>query len=416
VPSVLVGQLRDYLDGGWTAADAPDRRVTEILTCRHPLQPFSEAYFRPDREEGLFTYAGEWRDVLDAPEPAADPGPLPPAAWEGLLSLDSLIRFLKNPVQAFFNQRLQVWFDETAAATEDREPFALDNLAPFGPGMALVEAGLAAEPDMRAEAVRHAARRLARTGALPSAGLGELAAERLSERALALLEHHASLAARWPHGVTPREIIQEPGLGESGPHILEDWLDGLRAADPVEPGGDPMSTSMARWEFYPLEIFDARGAMIRPHSLIGLWVRHLAGCAQGLNLTSILVAVDGCATLEPVERETARDRLLTIAAHWYAGMREPLPVAARTALAWLEARETLDDAAKALSAARLAYEGDGFRRAGERGYSPYLGRAFPDFESLWSAENNRFADLARELYAPLAAACGQADASKKQKI
>ncbi|MEJ2661738.1 MAG: exodeoxyribonuclease V subunit gamma, partial [Desulfobacteraceae bacterium] len=106
VPSVLVGQLRDYLDGGWTAEDASHRQVTEVLTLQHPLQPFSEAYFRPDREAGLFTYAGQWRAVLDAPEQAPDAGPLPPAVWEGPLSLDPLIRFLKNPVQAFFNQRL----------------------------------------------------------------------------------------------------------------------------------------------------------------------------------------------------------------------------------------------------------------------------------------------------------------------
>jgi exodeoxyribonuclease V gamma subunit len=277
--------------------------------------------------------------------------------------------------------------------------------------MQLLEAGLAAEPDERTVAVQRAARRLARTGALPSAGLGELAAGRLSETALALLEQHASLAARWPHGAAPQEIVQELALGEGGSPILEDWLDGLRAADPVEPGGAPETTSLARWEFYPLEIFDARGAMTRPHSLIGLWVRHLAGCARGLNLTSILAAVDGCATLEPEDSEAARSRLQTIAAHWYAGLRGPLPVAARTALAWLEARDAVNGADKVLAAARLAYEGDGFRREGERGYSPYLARAFPDFERLWSTEGNRFADLARDLYGPLAAACRQRDGS-----
>jgi exodeoxyribonuclease V gamma subunit len=319
-----------------------------------------------------------------------------------------LIRFLKNPVQAFFNQRLQVWFEETTAATEDREPFALDNLAPFGQGAVLLEAGLAAEPERRTEAVRQAARRLCRTGALPIGGLGELAAGQLSERALALLEHHTSLAARWPHGVTPREIALELALGDGAPRTLEDWLDGLQGA---EPGNFHGSAPLARWEFYPLEIFDAHGRLCRPHSLIALWVRHLTGCAQGLNLTSFLAAADGCASLGPMDNKTARDRLHTLATHWYHGLQTPLPVAARTALAWLDARDTMDDPAKILAAARQAYEGDRFNRAGEMGYSPYLSRAFPEFESLWRAEDNRFADLARDLYAPLAAACRQGGGS-----
>jgi hypothetical protein len=48
MPSVLVGQLRDYLDAGWIVAEPRSGnppRVTDALTCQHPLQPFSEAYF-----------------------------------------------------------------------------------------------------------------------------------------------------------------------------------------------------------------------------------------------------------------------------------------------------------------------------------------------------------------------------------
>ena len=92
--------------------------------------------------------------------------------------MSDLIRFLKNPVQIFFNQRLKVYFDEMHVTAEDQEPFVLDRLAPFNLGAQLLAAGLAAEPDTCREAVHEAAERLRRTGSLPLNGFGELAAAR----------------------------------------------------------------------------------------------------------------------------------------------------------------------------------------------------------------------------------------------
>jgi exodeoxyribonuclease V gamma subunit len=410
MPSVLVGQLRDYLDAGWIVAEprsGKPPRVTDALTCQHPLQPFSEAYFRPGRDPALYTYAREWRAALDGPGPAAVAAPLSPADLEGPLSLAPLIQFLKDPVKAFFNQRLQVFFEEMVLTAEDREPFALDSLAPFGPGAQLLTAGLAAEKDLRPETVQRAARRLCRTGALPTAGLGELAADRLAGEALALLQLHDTLRSRWPHEIAPLEISLELTPNDGDPHHLEDWLDGLHCSGPIPPGaGDgPQDLALSRWEFYPLPIFDDKGRINRFHSLIGLWVRHLGGCAQGLDLTSLLATPDGCAILPPMACEEARRLLETLVNHWRLGLCQPLPLAARTALAWLQAQETLEDRQKIMEKARHAYEGDGFRSSGERGYSPYLARTYPDFESLWQADDNRFAALALALYAPLMEAC-----------
>jgi exodeoxyribonuclease V gamma subunit len=411
VPSVLVGQLRDYLDAGWTP-EAPSATgtpagpsLTEVLSCQHPLQPFSEAYFRPDRDPALYTYAREWRAALDGPGPPPGDTRLDAAQVQGPLSLSPLIQFLKCPVKAFFNQRLQVFFDETALTTEDREPFALDALAPFGPGAKLLEAGLAAEPERRAEAVRQAALRLCRTGEMPSAGFGALAAEQLSGGALALLNQHDYLMSRFPLKVDPREIALELPPRENGPGTLEDWLDGLHRGDPHAPLPDTDAMPLARWEFYPKEIFFRTGGISRPYSLIGIWVRHLAGCAQGLHLESFLAAPDGCASFPPMAKETARPLLNDLLDHWFMGLQEPLPLAAHTALAWLQAQNATDDPTKILEAARRAYEGDGFNRAGELGYNPYLSRIYPDFESLWRAGENRFAILSRKLYAPLLDAC-----------
>src|SRR5690606_1611863 len=102
-PSVLVGQLRDHLAAGWRLAGGGE--LLAALTIEHPLQPFSPAAFGPAPH---FSYAREW---LAAPAPAPDDAPLPPPEREEPLTLAELTEFLRDPVKAFFRQRLQVAFE-----------------------------------------------------------------------------------------------------------------------------------------------------------------------------------------------------------------------------------------------------------------------------------------------------------------
>ena len=57
------------------------------------------------------------------------------------------------------------------------------------------------------------------------------------------------------------------------------------------------------------------------------------------------------------------------------------------------------DPGKAVDAARTAYQGNGYNAVGELGYSPYLQRIYPDFDTIWQADDNRFSTLAEALYA-----------------
>lgn len=413
MPSVLVGQLRDYLAAGWTVADtvssAKESEVSLLdrLTCRHPLQPFSKAYFQPQRSPGLFTYAHEWREILDQREIKTCETQLAAPQFEGNVQLIQLIRFLKNPVKSFFNQRLKVYFDEVNITAEDREPFTLDGLANFSLGMQLLNAGLAVEPAESAEAVRQSAERLRRTGKLPINGLGELAAEKLTGPVLSMLQHHHGLSEKWPHAVQPKEIRFPIQLTGCGCGALEDWLDGLKKNDPPRPASSK-PISYARWEFYPSEIMDGKGNVLRLAGLIGPWVKHLAGCAQGMVLTSYLVAPDSIIELKTLDKKEAQGRLAEMIEYWWLGLQLPLPVTAKTALAYL--RVLLSDHShdspedkeqKAEQAARKVYQGDGYNSLGELGYDPYLARTYPDFNSLKQAADNLFATLARVLYAPL---------------
>ena len=408
MPSVLVSQLRDYLTDGWrvtpSSSDAQeqDSALLDQLTCLHPLQPFSKAYFLPNGHRNLFTYAHEWRQLNPRKmEPGQDR--LGPAHADNRPELIRLIRFLKNPVKYFFNERLKVYFDDVDAISRNQEPFTLDGLSPFNLGKALLNAGLAARASESPEAVHLATERLRRTGELPPGGFGHLSAATLTEPVLRMLERHHRLADRHPHVSPPLEIAFPIRIQGCAGDVLEDWLDGLRMK---EPATSTKPTDYARWEFYPKDILDAKARVSRLDSLLGLWVKHLAGCAQGMALTSTLVAPDGLAELPPLDRERAGEWLADIIAFWWRGLRQPLPVTAKTALAYLKTLASNDGEGagqKAWEAARKAYEGDGYHFKGELGYGGgvYLKRCYPNFDALWQAENNSFVTLAEDLYGPL---------------
>ena len=409
MPSVLVSQLRDYLAEGWQIETTPRNKkkmdstpdLLDHLTCLHPLQPFSKAYFKPHGSRDLFTHGGEWRKMLDPQATKSDQGQLGPAQIHTGPRLSQLIRCLKNPMKSFFNERLNVYFDDTGTITQNREPFALDGLSPFNQGKMLLNAGLAV-PDSEGteavcQAVHRASQRLQHTGELPPGGFGPLSAKALAEPVLQMMEHHHRLAQDYPHPCPPVEIRFPIQIDGCNCQVLEDWLDGLRTKKPGQ---------YTRWTFYPKNILDSKKRISRLDSLVDLWVRHLAGCTQGMTLTSILVAPDGLAELPPLHPEKAGKWLDEIIRFWWQGIQEPLPVTAKTALAYVKTLFSNDGEEalmKAQEAARKAYEGDGYNFQGELGYADgvYLKRCYPDFDALWRAEDNRFKTLAEWIYEPL---------------
>jgi len=410
MPSVLVGQLRDYLAGGWQIEGTPKkqnqpddddaRALLDHLTSLHPLQPFSKAYFLPHGSRDLFTHAVEWRKMLDPQEPGSESDKLGPAKIDTGPGLIQLIRCFKNPVKSFFNERLNVYFDDTGTITRNREPFVLDGLSPFNQGKILLNAGLAAPdsegPEAAQQAVHRAARRLQHTGELPPGGFGSLAACELTRPVKQMLEHHHRLTQYYPHTAPPVEIRFPMGIDGCDARVLEDWLGDLRTQEPGK---------YARWAFYPKNILERKNRISRPDSLVGLWVGHLAGCAQEMALTSILVAPDGLAELPPLHPEKARQWLDEMIRFWWEGLQHPLPITAKTALAYLKILFSNNGEGvleKAREMARKAYEGDGYHFPGELGYADgvYLKRCYPDFDALWQAEDNRFKTLAERIYGP----------------
>lgn len=388
--SVLIGQLRDHLAAGWRLAGAdedqqPGKQLLHALTQEHPLQPFSPRYFQ--KGSALFSYAHEWQLLHQHDHEGVQPeAGLPPYSSDEALTLTQLQDFLRHPVRHFFSQRLKVFFEALEAPTPDEEPFVLDALQRYSASESLLGAALA-DPENAERALHAQARRLQACGMLPLAGFGELLQAELIQPLPDLLQRHRQLLQRWPTVVDGALPIHF----EHGSQRLEGWLGRVYQAE---------DQSLLSITTVPNTISAGRNNL-KWHRLITSWVMHLAACAAGYPLHSALLASDITLLLGPLPQGQAAEQLGHLLVARQAAMNAPLPVAAKTAFAWLGQ----DDPDKALAAAIRAYEGDGRSHFGERSESLALARQFRDFAALSADET--FEGWCETLYRPLYSAAWQ---------
>ena len=425
-PSVLVGQLRDHLAAGWRLAgfvgEAGEggKALLAALTVEHKLQPFSPDYYPhlPDASP-LFTYAHEWRDGSITTRDEAVPGTeslLPLHIRDEPLSVRELGDFLKEPVKAFFRKRLGVYFERNDRASEDQEPFELDglNIWKLQDELILAQAdalahgeGIEAARAIRLDQIR-------RRGELAGGGFGDIMAEALLEPMNELFARYQSALARWPLIVEGEEEIRFSAVVEAQTLEVADWLGGIRTTEDGQRGRVVLETSNV-----------VKDQHYRGDKLIRHWLTHLAAHLAGGPLTTTIVSKLGQVELRPVDVGEAETYLKTVLSAWQQGMRRPLPLAAKTAFAWLKAMPMPDkdegeagapsvearnidvrseppvselNPGKAWEAARKVYEG-GFKQTGELSTCDYLQRAYPDFNTLYA--DGEFAELAETLLRPL---------------
>jgi exodeoxyribonuclease V gamma subunit len=175
--------------------------------------------------------------------------------------------------------------------------------------------------------------------------------------------------------------------------VLQDWIDDVREGE----GG-----ALGR------VILDA-GTLVKDNKyrgdrLVAYWVAHIAAQLAAGAVTTVIVSKVGVVEFAPVAPEIARPWLLALLAAWDEGGRRPLPLAVKTAFAWLRKLPVDFDPASSMvppqawDAARTAYEGAA-RLAGERDTNPYLRRAFADFDRL--VDGGEFVALATSLLLPV---------------
>lgn len=379
-PSVLVGQLRDYLAAGWRCAG--DASLPDALTTHYPLQAFSQRYFDASADPRLFTYAREWQRARQS-VPLGDAAPLPAWQPEAALDLGLLQRFLRSPAKTFYATRLGVRFDMLDDADTEHEAFALDGLERHQATDALLRTAM----DAGTDALPYAAQRLREQGGLPPGSFGTLALEPVEQAAHAAGSAWRALDARWPYAAGMRELGHEAhGLR------IEDWLDDLR--DDGEGGHVRLLATASTL---------AKDGAVRHDKLLDAWVAHLLANAHALRLTSHLVGPDTTLTLPPLAAGEAAALLDELLAALRAGMQSPLPIARRTAFAWLRVeaanRNLADDKRKhPASAARQSYDRAGHQHGrGEVEDDICLQREWPDFDALHAAGFEQWLHLYRPL-------------------
>jgi exodeoxyribonuclease V gamma subunit len=350
------------------------------MTQEHPLQPFSARYFHEGDE--LFSYASEWQVLHQQAAQPVSFERLDAHVQDEPLSLGQLQDFLRNPVRHFFSQRLKVFFEAAEIPLADEEPFVLDALQRYTLSGSLLDAALE-DLQQTAQALEAQAKRLQNSGLLPMAGFGEYLQRELIEPLPDLLQRYEQLLALWP---TPLTSALPVNLELQGLR-LEGWLSGLyQRAD----------NGLLSITTIPNSIGSIKSR--KWHRLTRPWVNHLVACASGMTLTTALVASDDSLLLDPLDASSAQNILGDLLLAWQSGMRQPLPIAVKTAFAWLGQT----DPQKAEAAARKAYEGDGLTTDGERRESPALARQFADYAALTADET--FSGWCDALYRPIFAA------------
>ena len=378
-PSVLISQLRDYLQAGWHAG------VLRPLTTEHPLQPFSRRYFEAPQTT-LFTHAREWRDA-HAVEPLAAATELPAEGGEAaeasvVLTVAELAAFLKNPVKAFFKRRLLVQFNQQTLAAEDDEAFGVAGLLEYSLLRELLDellVGLTPSEALVDRVSSHAAR-LRLAGRLPMSEQGRQVERQLVATLTPMLQTWLDLRALYPLAA-PKELLRFPFEAPHEGPAFEDWLADLH--------GQQVGGPRVCFELSPSRLcLNEKTLTVRPERLLESWVRLLAASACGVSLRGVLVGQDATVTLEPLERARAQALLGELLLAWQEGMAAPLPVALNTGLAQVSGKGDM----------ALVFEGGPFR-AGAEGDEPCLARLFPDFAAL--SADGRFETLATRLYGPL---------------
>jgi len=334
-PSVLVGQLIDHLNLCHRRTGSSGAAFQARL---QPLQAFSMQYFNAG--SGLFTYAKDWAAArtsaaLLISQPQAQPSEKPLTQPPERADNSALKLLLRRPQEVYFVHHLQARLDLPPTAQSDDEPFAPDGLTYFILQQELFDS---AQP-------QDTLTQWKLQGRLALGAMGEL---------------------------QQRQMLQ---LRESLLKNLQPWL-------------TPQIGTALHIHLRPGRVLHKKNPSL--YTLTDVWVDHLAAQAAGELGTRLQCGSDALLSLSPLSAPQAQALLDDLHEVYTQAWAQPLPLACKTACAWLtsqayapEKNSPAKTAQQAQTAARVAFEG-GFG-VGEVQQSTYLKRAFKRFDDVWPA-------------------------------
>ena len=387
-PSVLVGQLRDYIGQAWPQPD-----LLQALTTAYPMQPFSHRYFTEpteSTEKPLFTYASEWEAVHDDAKQVSHEDlsqqRLPDWKPEGALTLRQLRDFLRSPVNALFTQRLRVASAEDLADTPVIESFEHDALQSWALKDRLMTRSFTRglKPEELAERFDEEQARLVREGVLIEGALGQIQTHELTGEL-------TDLYATWNRAFEGRSLMSDQPLSlhldlqlNSG-SVLE-----FSAELPPLLQSDKDANTYCQVNLQASNL--KKDAKWRWRNMIPGWLDHLAATLaldqQGVlpaEVTTHVLSPVGELTFLPMSPGDALAYVNELVECWFEGMHCPLPLSLNAGMRWVS--QATDDQVN------NSFVEDDLRND-ER-----LARIFPNIEALRA--DGRFSELAERLYKPI---------------
>lgn len=162
-PSALVDELLDYIEGGY---NGNQEEVRKTMIRVQPLQEFSRKY---GQVPGLYSYLGVNTSSglhFINPNKAVEQ----PQLEE--FTLDMLTGFFKNPVKAYYNKVLGIYFNDATLLLGETELFSLDSLQEWQMKQQLLPADGLTAADRLA---------LVKTGRLPLRNMAYVAVQNVEE-------------------------------------------------------------------------------------------------------------------------------------------------------------------------------------------------------------------------------------------
>jgi len=368
-PSVLVSELLEYVERGFTLGDE-EGALRERLLTRHPLHAFSPRYFRGGADgPRLFSYSEEFCEASRRRRSGGGPEPFleralaePPEEWR-TVDLARFIRFFQMPTKYLVRERLRIHLEEQEGLLESREPFTLDGLAAYALRQEMLDLRLAGGSLEDASDIARAG------GWLPQGRVGEVyfaeEAEKVEGFARRLEARH--VAQRLDPIRVDRDL---------GPIRLTGWLRG------VSPQG----------------LLEYRLTTAKPKDWIALWLRHLLlNSLRPLEVApeSLWLGEDEEILLGPVEDPLPR--LAALAGIYWAGLSQPLHLFPEAGFVYAERLQKRQGEERALSAARTVWIGNEFSKKIPEGQDPYHRLVFRGLDPL----DADFERLSREVFLPM---------------
>jgi exodeoxyribonuclease V gamma subunit len=290
-PSVVVTELSSVLFG--LLKQEPEA-LPFLTPTEHPLQPFHPEYFSDQREKRgrreLVSLDPEmYRAALALRGEQKDPVPffarletVKPSEGETEITLDQLVRFWKGPTHAFFEAR-GVRIADELEEVEDREPVVETGLERYIVGDRLLSQRFRGEPLRQDIELRR--------GALPVGAGGRVLLQNVAQASNEIF----NVAS-----VYQQERVREPRtLTLVWEQMLLDPCLGARLERPLS----RIVLTGALDQIFGRVRLETSYGQLNTSRKMGLWLRHLAACAAGLEIShSVLVVRGGPRSPEGVEK------------------------------------------------------------------------------------------------------------------